>query len=119
MWSDLGLNNDKPGIIDKIKFVFEEIDSSYPEKDYQKQKITIGRDATNDCMIPNKTISNYHAKVYYKKKQWWIEDLNSSNGTYINEVMLKKPTTITDGEKIQCGEIIFRIYFSDDEEILL
>lgn len=44
----------------------------------------IGRSEDNDICYPNETVSRFHAQLYWSEKSWWIRDLGSTNGTYVN-----------------------------------
>ena len=52
--------------------------------------MTIGRNQGNDFVLENRFISGEHFKLSYTNKQWLIEDLNSTNGTYVNGRKVKK-----------------------------
>jgi pSer/pThr/pTyr-binding forkhead associated (FHA) protein len=46
--------------------------------------LTIGRHDKNDLSLRNDTfISRHHANLHWKDKRWWLEDLSSTNGTFI------------------------------------
>ncbi|MGH7884773.1 MAG: FHA domain-containing protein [Thermodesulfobacteriota bacterium] len=49
-----------------------------------KDKISIGRDSENDIYINNLAISRYHARILSENDRVFLEDLESSNGTYLN-----------------------------------
>ena len=55
---------------------------------------TIGRSPDNDIQILDKTVSRTHLKIFRKKKEYFIEDLKSRNGTFVN------------GARVQAGEEI-------------
>jgi len=55
-----------------------------------KEVITIGRNAYNDIQIDNLSVSKRHAKITHDKGGYCIEDLNSTNGTYLNEKKISK-----------------------------
>ena len=52
-----------------------------------KWTITIGRRDENDICLRNDTyVSRQHAKIHYKNASWWLEDCESTNGTFIENV---------------------------------
>ena len=56
----------------------------------QKQVIfsahfSVGRSPDNDFVIANPSVSRRHFEVKWKNGAWWIEDQQSSNGTYVNQ----------------------------------
>lgn len=48
------------------------------------ETITIGRDADNTLVIPEAGVSRHHARLERRHDDWWIVDLGSANGTYVN-----------------------------------
>ncbi|MDD4238911.1 MAG: FHA domain-containing protein, partial [Desulfotomaculaceae bacterium] len=52
--------------------------------------------------------SNRHALIFFKEGQYWLEDLQSTNGTFLNEVKIDQPTVLVDGDIIKIGGIIFQ-----------
>lgn len=71
--------------------------------------IHIGRDKSCDICLQETTISARHARIQYHHKQWWIEDLHSSNGTYLNEIPVITPVVLKSNDHIRCGEIEIRV----------
>ena len=49
-----------------------------------KSGFTVGRKPDNDIVLENATVSGYHCKLYEAGGTWFVEDLNSTNGTFIN-----------------------------------
>jgi pSer/pThr/pTyr-binding forkhead associated (FHA) protein len=72
-------------------------------------EVVIGRDPGCSFPILNETVSSRHARLFYRQNQWWIEDLNSTNGTYLNDERLKTLTVIVTSDEIRCGECSFRV----------
>jgi pSer/pThr/pTyr-binding forkhead associated (FHA) protein len=72
-------------------------------------EITLGRDSTCSFIIPDETISSKHARLSYHHSQWWVEDLQSTNGTFLNEERLYTPTVVIDGDEIKLGKINLEI----------
>ena len=54
----------------------------------QQRSVQIGKLPSLDVCIPQNTISQFHAKISYKDGDYLLEDLNSTNGTYVNEKAL-------------------------------
>jgi len=65
--------------------------------------LTIGRAPDNDLHIDNLAVSDHHARLYAEGDRMVIEDLNSLNGTYVNDVRIER-TTLRDGDTIQIGK---------------
>ena len=68
----------------------------------------IGRSKSSDIRIQSDSISNTHALLIKKEKGWFIKDLNSNNGTYINGKSIKT-SNITEEDDIRLGETIATI----------
>lgn len=67
--------------------------------------VNVGRGATNDLLLNNDTVSSHHARLTFNLNQWWLQDLNSTNGTYINGQRLLTSTVLTTGDMIGFGEV--------------
>lgn len=72
---------------------------------YIQTPVVIGRDAACDCPIDDRTVSTRHARLSYHHNQWWLEDLGSTNGTFLNEQPVKEAMVLTDGDKLRCGQV--------------
>lgn len=73
---------------------------------------TIGRQDGNDIVIKENNISRQHAKITFLNGEFFIEDLNSSNGTYINEVKITKSTKINNYDTFKIGSCEGRFLIS-------
>ena len=49
-----------------------------------KPSFTLGRKADNDIVLDNPAVSGHHCKFYESGGTWFVEDLNSTNGTFVN-----------------------------------
>src|SRR5579862_1465208 len=65
--------------------------------------ITIGRAPDNDIPIDNLAVSNYHARVYVEAGSMVVEDLNSLNGCFLNEIRVER-AMLKDGDAILIGK---------------
>lgn len=74
-----------------------------------QETILIGRDPLCDLAIDNSTISSQHAMIEYELGQWWLKDLQSTNGTFLNGERVEEPIVITDGDQIHCGKIVISV----------
>ena len=72
------------------------------------QEITIGRAATATIgMGDDSFVSQLHARVYREAGSTLIEDLGSTNGTYLNGKRLAAPANLTKGDRVQIGNTVF------------
>ena len=65
--------------------------------------ITIGRAPDNDIPIDNLAVSNYHARVYVEAGSLVVEDLNSLNGSFLNDIRVER-AMLKDGDTILIGK---------------
>ena len=81
---------------------------------YIQAEVTIGRDPTCECLLEDEAVSARHARLSYHHNQWWLEDLNSTNGTLLNQEKLALPTVITAGDEFRCGDSRIDISLQSD-----
>lgn len=65
--------------------------------------VTIGRAPTSTLVIDDDFCSARHARVYREGEAWWIEDLGSTNGTFIDDARLYDPVEARPGIRIRLG----------------
>ena len=65
--------------------------------------IGIGRSPDNDIPVDNLAVSNYHARIYFEAGRLVIEDLDSLNGTFVNDMRVER-ATLHDGDNIHIGK---------------
>jgi len=76
------------------------------ERELTKEVMTIGRKKDNDIQLDNLSVSGHHAKILTVSNDSFIEDSNSTNGTYLNGSLInKKPLTHSDIIRIGKHEI--------------
>jgi pSer/pThr/pTyr-binding forkhead associated (FHA) protein len=76
---------------------------------YNTDLVSIGRDPASDCHLIDETVSANHAKLSYHHSNWWIEDLASKNGTYLNQENADEPLVLTSGDQIRCGQVVLLV----------
>lgn len=87
------------------------------ERYFLLQEFTIGRDPACECPVDDVAISARHARLSFHHNQWWLEDLDSTNGTLLNHEKLAMPTVVMSDDEFKCGETSFVISFTGDSLI--
>jgi pSer/pThr/pTyr-binding forkhead associated (FHA) protein len=65
--------------------------------------VGIGRAPDNDVRIDNLAVSNYHARINWEDEKLFVEDLQSLNGTFVNEIRMNRGV-LKSGDRIQIGK---------------
>jgi pSer/pThr/pTyr-binding forkhead associated (FHA) protein len=71
--------------------------------------ILIGRGSDAAIRLDDDYVSTRHARIAASGDQWFVEDLGSTNGTYIGTVRISQPTTITLGTQVRIGKTILEL----------
>lgn len=66
-------------------------------------EIFLGRSPQSDLVIDDDYASGQHAKIWRDVEGYVIEDLTSTNGTYVNDERITRPTRFGDGDEIRIG----------------
>jgi ABC transport system ATP-binding/permease protein len=75
------------------------------------QELIVGRDPGADIVIASPLISRRHARFFAADGDYLVEDLGSTNLTFVNGVRLVQPTRLSDGDVIQLGQAV-RLQFA-------
>jgi len=70
---------------------------------------TIGRDVNNAIVVEDQFVSAEHAILTFRGRAWYVEDLGSTNGTYVNGVPVGEVTPLGFGDVIQVGQVRLRL----------
>ena len=70
--------------------------------------MVLGRGGGCNIVIKDTFASNQHARVFMRKGQYWLEDMGSTNGTFVNEVQVKQPVVLADGDRLRVGSVTFQ-----------
>lgn len=76
---------------------------------FLQPEIMIGRDPNCDLSMMDEALSAHHARLAHHHGQWWLEDLNSTNGTFLNREKLSTAAVVITGDKFKCGNTVFDI----------
>lgn len=73
------------------------------------QQVTIGRAPDSTIVIDDDYASSRHARVYESEGSWVVEDLGSTNGTWIDRVRITTPTVLPVGAPLRIGRSTMQI----------
>ncbi|HWR66229.1 MAG TPA: FHA domain-containing protein [Bellilinea sp.] len=82
---------------------------------FQKSEIFIGRELTSSLPIIDDTVSGQHARLAYRHNQWWVEDLKSTNGTFLNDEPVQTMTVLVSGDEIRVGQTVMKVEIAPRE----
>ena len=82
----------------------------YPDFELGKESSIIGKNPKVKLYLNRETVSQFHAKFDYLDKNYYIEDMNSTNGTYVNEELLnyKEKRVLSSGDVIRFADVKYR-----------
>lgn len=72
--------------------------------DLEREIITMGRDVTNDVVLADPEVSRQHARINRTPGGYVLEDLGSTNGTFVNGERLVAPRVLNPGDLVGLGE---------------
>ena len=102
--------------------IFQLIEKSSTAKqklDFNKDEVLLGRENSCDLTIDNPNISSEHAKITHENNAYYIIDLKSTNGTFVNFNPIKGKTKIHEGDKITLGVYTFEFSINQQENFSL
>lgn len=70
---------------------------------------SIGRVPGNTVVVDDPHSSARHAELRFERGQWWLRDLGSSNGTTLNDELVRSVMGVRPGDVLQCGRVRFRL----------
>lgn len=70
---------------------------------------TIGRSTESDIALNDNFMSAEHARLELRGDEWVLEDLHSTNGTFVNGFEVRDATTINDGDTIRVGRVELKL----------
>ena len=94
------------------KLVIFRGDSVESELHLGRQPVKIGRDAHNDIVLDDKTVTRFHAEVTPEGGMYYIADMNSRNGIWVNNQRIKGKTPLALGVTVTVGA--YELTLEDD-----
>jgi pSer/pThr/pTyr-binding forkhead associated (FHA) protein len=70
---------------------------------------TLGRDVNNAVVVDDEFVSAEHAVLTYRGRTWYVEDLDSTNGTFVNGSPVDGVAPLGYGDEIQLGQVRLRL----------
>jgi len=71
--------------------------------------IQIGRAEACHVRLPDTYVSQFHAKVFARDGGWFVEDLGSTNGTFVNERKVAEPVPLSPGDHLRVGKTVIQV----------
>ena len=66
--------------------------------------LQIGRADACQVKLPDTYVSSFHARIYRHDGGWYVEDLGSTNGTYLNQKRVTSPAELRAGDRVRIGK---------------
>jgi hypothetical protein len=70
---------------------------------------SLGRDVNNSIVLEDEFVSATHAALTYRGRAWYVEDVGSTNGTFVNGSQVDGLAPIAFGDEIQLGQVRLRL----------
>ncbi len=70
---------------------------------------SLGRDVNNAIVIEDEFVSTNHAALTYRGRAWYVEDLGSTNGTFVNGSQVDGLSPVAFGDEVQVGQVRLRL----------
>lgn len=110
---DLGVEREEA----YLKLLNKRVSIPYKVKEYYSlgDGLSFGRMGDNDVILDDQFISKHHAKIVKDEGFYFLEDLDSSNGTFLNGNKIGDVAKLKDGDRIGMGALQF-IYLEGDND---
>jgi pSer/pThr/pTyr-binding forkhead associated (FHA) protein len=74
-----------------------------------KDSVEIGRGEGCAVRLSDTYVSQVHARLYGENGAWYVEDLGSTNGTFLNEARVSSPVEIHAGDVVKVGKTVLEL----------
>ena len=116
LWRDIKRQNELMAArrIPELKLT-RQLETGEVSYEFSKPDLVIGRDQTCDFILDEKTVSAEHTRLSYHHGNWWVEDLQSRNGTLLNLESLSTSAVVISGDELQLGQVIIRVEITESD----
>jgi pSer/pThr/pTyr-binding forkhead associated (FHA) protein len=94
-----------PGPSDVVVYA----DGAKPRTVKMAASMVVGRAPECELLLDDTYVSQQHARIFGKNGSWFVEDLGSTNGTYVNEQKLAAPAMVQPGDRIRVGTTVLEM----------
>ena len=103
--------NNSSGIRYGIEFIQTGVNSTLEQGSVVPIRgiITLGRKPENTIVLTEPFVSGNHAKIYAKNNNLYVEDLNSTNGVYVNNERIQEKYKLVADDEVKIGSAIFKV----------
>ncbi|MDD9946009.1 MAG: ATPase, T2SS/T4P/T4SS family [Myxococcales bacterium] len=84
--------------------------------DFAVSELTIGRVEDNELVLAKSNVSKQHARLVRREDRFVLEDLGSTNGTYVNGRKIGSPVVLNEGDKVYIGDFILALAHAEVTE---
>jgi hypothetical protein len=82
---------------------------------FTQPQLSLGRDPACELPLEDSTVSARHARLAYQHEQWWLHDLDSRNGTFLNHGRLTAPAALAHGDELRLGRLRFEVRLGGEQ----
>jgi len=107
---DLRVASRGPAELGRLVVVASPRGEPLPGASFQLDAVTtIGRDVNNSIVVDDPFASADHAVLTFRGRAWYVEDLASTNGTFLNAIAVEGIAEVGFGDELQVGEVRLRL----------
>lgn len=74
-----------------------------------RASITLGRKEDNSIVLNDQFVSSHHAKLFVRNDEFYLEDLGSTNGTFVNDTKIQGKVRLKVDDEVRLGSTVFKV----------
>lgn len=71
--------------------------------------LQVGRSDACGLVVPDTYVSEFHARIFDRDGSWYVEDLGSTNGTFLNQRKVTSPSELHPGDRVRVGKTTLEV----------